>query len=216
MNDDSTNSYCVKCKKKTQSVDTIITKSINNRNMLKGVCFVCGKNKSSFIGSLNQPVVPTALTADASITTGQGFSLNNLINNLPIELHQYAAVGEDVPGGSFNNLQKYSFCGPGTKYEQRLREGYRGINALDNACMYHDKFYNEFTDTPSRNMSDRALAAKADSIAETSSDPIERKDANFISGIMKAKATLGFGLGKPRTKETKESKNLLRRPGMRN
>jgi len=33
---------------------------------------------------------------------------------------------------------------------------------------------------------------------------------------MKAKATLGFGLGKPRTKETKESKNLLRRPGMRN
>ena len=181
MNDDSyTATYCVKCKKKTQSVDTIITKSINNRNMLKGVCFVCGKNKSSFIGSLNQPVVPTALTADASITTGQGFSLNNLINNLPIELHQYAAVGEDVPGGSFNNLQKYSFCGPGTKYEQRLREGYRGINALDNACMYHDKFYNEFTDTPSRNMSDRALAAKADLIAETSSDPIERKDANLF------------------------------------
>jgi len=182
--------------------------------MLKGVCFVCGKNKSSFIGSLNQPVVPTALTDDASITTGQGFSLNNLINNLPIELHQYAAVGEDVPGGSFNNLQKYSFCGPGTKYEQRLREGYRGINALDNACMYHDKFYNEFTDTPSRNMSDRALAAKADSIAETSSDPIERKDANFISGIMKAKATLGFGLGMPRKKLT-DSKNLKRRRGMR-
>jgi hypothetical protein len=203
MNDDSTNSYCVKCKKKTQSVDIIITKSLNNRNVMKGICFVCGKNKSSFIGSLNRP----ALTADASITTGQGFSLNNLINNLPIELHQYAAVGEDVPGGSFNNLQKYSFCGPGTKYEQRLREGYRGINALDNACMYHDKFYNEFTDTPSRNMSDRALAAKADSIAENSSDPIERNDARFISGIMKTKATFGLGLRKPRKKPT-ESKNF--------
>jgi hypothetical protein len=203
MNDDSTNSYCVKCKKKTQSVDIIITKSLNNRNVMKGICFVCGKNKSSFIGSLNRP----ALTADASITTGQGFSLNNLINNLPIELHQYAAVGEDVPGGSFNNLQKYSFCGPGTKYEQRLREGYRGINALDNACMYHDKFYNEFTDTPSRNMSDRALAAKADSIAENSSDPIERNDARFISGIMKTKATFGLGLRKPRKKLT-ESKNF--------
>jgi hypothetical protein len=73
--------------------------------------------------------------------------------------------------------------------------------------MYHDKFYNEFTDTPSRNMSDRALAAKADSIAENSSNPIERKDAEFISGIMKAKATFGLGLGKPRTKETK-SKNF--------
>jgi hypothetical protein len=63
-------------------------------------------------------------------------------------------------------------------------------------------------------MSDRALAAKADSIAETSSDPIERKDANFISGIMKAKATLGFGLGMPRKKLT-DSKNLKRRRGMR-
>ena len=174
MNDDSyTVTYCVKCKKKTQSVDTIITTSLNNRNMLKGVCFVCGKIKSSFIGSLNSPASP-------AVVTGQGFSLNNLINNLPIELHQYAAVGEDVPGGSFNNLQKYSFCGPGTKYEQRLREGYRGINALDNACMYHDKFYNEFTDTPSRNMSDRALASKADYISENSSNPIERKDANLF------------------------------------
>ena len=207
MNDDSTNSYCVKCKKKTQSVDIIITKSANNRNVMKGVCFVCGKNKSSFIGSLNRPVTPAAVT-------GQGFSLNNLINNLPIELHQYAAVGEDVPGGSFNNLQKYSFCGPGTKYEQRLREGYRGINTLDNACMYHDKFYNEFSDTPSRNMSDRALASKADSIAENSSDPIERKDAKFISSIMNAKATLGLGLVKPR-KNTTDSKNLKRRRGMR-
>ena len=195
MNDDSTNSYCVKCKKKTQSVDIIFTKSVNNRNVMKGVCFVCGKNKSSFIGSS-----PAAVK-------GQGFSLNNLINNLPIELHQYAAVGETVPGGSFNNLQKYSFCGPGTKYEQRLREGYRGINTLDNACMYHDKFYNEFTDTPSRNMSDRALAAKADSIAENSSNPIERRDAKFISGIMKAKATFGLGLRKPRKKLT-ESKNF--------
>jgi hypothetical protein len=174
---------------------------------MKGICIVCGKNKSSFIGPLNNPVMLAAMT-------GQGFSLNNLINNLPIELHQYAAVGEDVPGGSFNNLQKYSFCGPGTKYEQRLREGYRGINTLDNACMYHDKFYNEFSDTPSRNMSDRALASKADSIAENSSDPIERKDAKFISSIMNAKATLGLGLVKPR-KNTTDSKNLKRRRGMR-
>jgi len=34
--------------------------------------------------------------------TGAGFNLNNLINNLPIELHQFAEKGEDVPGGSFN------------------------------------------------------------------------------------------------------------------
>jgi hypothetical protein len=181
--------------------------------MLKGVCFLCGKNKSSFIGSLTADASIVTGSVTPAAATGQGFSLNNLINNLPIELHQYAAVGEDVPGGSFNNLQKYSFCGPGTKYEQRLREGYRGINKLDKACMSHDNFYNEFSDTPSRNMSDRALASAADSIAENSSDPIERNDAKFISGIMRAKATLGFGLGKPHKKLT-DSKNLKWRPGM--
>jgi hypothetical protein len=63
-------------------------------------------------------------------------------------------------------------------------------------------------------MSDRALASKADSIAENSSDPIERKDAKFISSIMNAKATLGLGLVKPR-KNTTDSKNLKRRRGMR-
>jgi hypothetical protein len=122
--------------------------------------------------------------------------MNDLINSLPIELHQYAETGENVPGGSFNDLQKYSFCGPGTKYEQRVREGYRGINELDQACKLHDQFYNEITDTKIRNLSDIALAKKADEIAAINQDPVQRKDAKFISGIMKAKATLGLGLPK--------------------
>jgi len=91
--------------------------------MLKGVCTVCGKNKASFV----------------STKTGEGFSLNNLVNNLPIELHQFAEKGEDVPNGSFNGLQKYSFCGPGTRYEQRMKEGYKGINELDRTCRSHDQ-----------------------------------------------------------------------------
>ncbi|HLX54546.1 MAG TPA: hypothetical protein VKR58_11425, partial [Aquella sp.] len=82
--------------------------------MIKGICSECGKNKASFISQS---------TANKS---GGGFSLNNFVNNLPIELHQFTETGEDVPGGSFNNQQKYSYCGPGTKYEQRVREGYKG------------------------------------------------------------------------------------------
>jgi len=58
--------------------------------MIKGVCTICGKNKSSFISN----------------RTGTG--LNDIINNLPVELHLFAEKGEDVPGGSFNNQQKYS------------------------------------------------------------------------------------------------------------
>jgi hypothetical protein len=160
--------------------------------MLKGVCSVCGSRKSQFV---------------ACSATGKGFSLNSFVNNLPIELHQFAERGEDVPGGSFNNQQKYSYCGPGTKYEQRVREGYKGINELDRMCKLHDKFYNDNTDTKTRNISDIALAHRADEIARNLVyDDAQRKDANFISGIMKAKARFGLGITK------QSSKNLKRGP----
>ena len=145
---------------------------------------------------------------------GKGFDLNNLINNLPIEFHQYAEKGEYVPGGSFNDQQKYSFCGPGTRYEQRIREGYKGINELDNMCKLHDQFYNENKDTKNRNISDVALAHRADEIARDSNfDDVQRKDARFISGIMKTKAHLGFGV---KTSSNQKSKNSRRRPGIKN
>jgi len=174
--------YCLKCKKKTETLDINQVTTKNNRSMLKGVCSACGSKKSQFV---------------AHGTTGKGFSFNSLVNNLPIELHQFAERGEDVPGGSFNNQQKYSYCGPGTKYEQRVREGYKGINELDRMCKLHDKFYNENTDTKTRNISDIALAHRADEIARNPIyDDVQRKDANFVSGIMKAKARFGLGIPK--------------------
>ena len=129
-----------------------------------------------------------------------------MINNLPIEFHQYAEKGEYVPGGSFNDQQKYSYCGPGTRYEQRIREGYKGINELDKMCKLHDQFYNENKDIKDRNISDVALAHRADEIANDSNfDDVQRKDARLISGIMKAKAHLGFGV---KTNENKNTKKL--------
>jgi len=185
--------YCVKCKKKTETLNSTEITTKNNKHMLKGVCSICGNNKSSFISN----------------KSGKGFSLNSFVNNLPIELHQFAEKGEDIPGGSFNNQQKYSYCGPGTKYEQRVREGYKGINELDSICRLHDKFYNENTDTKTRNISDIALAHRADEIARnTMYDDVQRKDARFISGIMSTKAKFGLG--------TAASKNLKRRRGMKN
>src|SRR5271165_2956988 len=185
--------YCVKCKKKTETTSIARVMSKNNRPMLKGVCTVCGSKKASFVSN----------------KSGGGFSLNNLVNNLPVELHLFAEKGENVPGGSFNDQQKYSYCGPGTKYKQRVREGYKGINELDSMCKLHDRFYDENTDTKTRNLSDIALAHRADEIARNLMyDEVQRKDANFISGIMKTKAK--FGLGVP------ASKNLKRRRGMKN
>jgi transposase InsO family protein len=168
--------HCVKCRKKTETKNLIN----NSRNMIKGQCVECGKYKTSFVKKIAQ---------------GTGFSLNSFVNNLPIELHQFSEKGEYVPEGSFNDQQKYSFCGPGTRYEQRMREGYKGINELDSMCKLHDQFYNENTETKTRNISDIALAHRAAEIARNSMyDDVQRKDARFISDIMKTKAKYGLGL----------------------
>ena len=169
--------YCFKCKLKTETLDGIEKTSSNGRNMIKGTCSVCG-TRNLFL--YHRRI--------ANLLKEKGFSLNNLINNLPIEFHQYAEKGEYVPGGSFNDQQKYSFCGPGTRYDQRVREGYKGINELDKMCKLHDQFYNENKDTKDRNISDVALAHRADEIARDSNfDDVQRKDADSFLGIMKTK-----------------------------
>ena len=92
--------YCFKCKLKTGTLDSIKKTSSNGRNMITGICSVCGTKESVFLSS-----------KDRESVEGKGFSLNNLINNLPIEFHQYAEKGEYVPGGSFNDQKKYSSKG---------------------------------------------------------------------------------------------------------
>ena len=195
--------YCLKCKQKTETLASVELKSSNGRNMNNGTCSVCGTKKSVFVSSKDRKSV-------SKTVQGKGFSLNNLINNLPIEFHQYAEQGEYVPGGSFNDQQKYSFCGPGTRYEQRIREGYKGINELDKMCKLHDQFFNENKDTKDRNMSDVALAHRADEIAIHSNfDDVKRKDARFISGIMKTKAHLGFGVKTSNNPKSKTREGVL-------
>jgi len=148
--------------------------------MSTGTCVICGSKKCTFYKSDKK--------------SGDGF-LNNAIGNLPVELHLPATKGEDVSSGSFNNQQKYSYCGPGTRYTQRVKEGYKGINELDSMCKLHDQFYNENSDTPTRNISDIALAHRANEIANDDTfDAKQRRDARFVAMIMKNKARFGLGL----------------------
>ena len=191
--------YCLKCKTKTPTLEASLFANAN-KNMIKGLCSVCKKYKTSFISSAG---------AASAAATGTGLSLNSMVNQLPIELHLFAEKGENVPGGSFNDQQKYSFCGPGTKYEQRVREGYKGINELDSTCLLHDKFYNENTDTKTRNISDIALAHRADEIARNTDD-VQRRDATFISGIMKTKAKLGLGMPRPKAKPRQKPSHVTK------
>ena len=176
--------YCVNCKQKTEStnITEVITK--NNRNMLKSICSACGSKKSQFVKN--------------TIGKGIGDTIISTIEKFG-ELHLPASKGEYVPNGSFNNLQKYSYCGPGTKYEQRNREGYQGINELDRMCKLHDQFYNENHDTESRNISDTALAHRANEIAnDPRFDDEQRRFAKFVKIIMDNKVRFRLGLNNPK------------------
>ena len=178
-------SFCVKCKRNTDSINNLQSITKNNKPILKSNCVICGSKKSQFL------------------KVGKGL-FNKALSNLGVELHLPASEGEEVPNGSFNNLYKYSYCGPGTKYEQRDKEGYKGINELDKMCKLHDRFYTKNTDTSSRNISDEALAHRANEIANDSRfDDEQRRFAKYVSLIMKNKARFGLGIN---------SKNVKRGP----
>lgn len=124
--------------------------------------------------------------------------VNNMLKNLPIpEMHLSLpsnVPSEYVQNGSFNNTGKYSFCGPGTKTQQRLKEGYKGVNSLDAACKLHDIYYSKYSKTKDRNKADDILAHEASKIAldETAPDYV-RNDARKITSVMSAKSKFGMG-----------------------
>ena len=42
-------SYCLKCKKNTESIDPKVSKTSNNKTIILSKCVVCGSKKSKFI-----------------------------------------------------------------------------------------------------------------------------------------------------------------------
>lgn len=104
--------------------------------------------------------------------------LNNVINNLPFELH--------LPG--------YQFCGPGTKLRKRLLRGDRGINKLDEACMYHDIAYDN-KNLKVRHIADLELLNMAKKRLKSKDAGRGEKVASWIvKNAMKAKLRAGAGV----------------------
>lgn len=165
--------YCLKCKRHTNTIKkyTAITK--NGRKILKGICQICGKIKNRFLGS--------------SI-------VNKALNILPLpEMHLKSKISENVSNGSFNNTGKYSYCGPFTKLRKRVKQGYKGINSLDKACMKHDIAYSAHADTDTRNYFDDVLSAEASKIALDDNAPeYEKQDAKLVNAIMASKSRFGL------------------------
>jgi len=119
-----------------------------------------------------------------SIELVVGF-VNNLITNLPIELH--------LPG--------YQFCGLGTKLAERLKRGDKRINPLDAACREHDITYSQFKDLKNRHQADNILAKRAwERFKAKGSGLKERSAAWFVTNAMKTKVKFGLGMTKNKSR----------------
>lgn len=82
----------------------------------------------------------------------------------------------------------YSFCGENTRVTERLNLGYRGVNSLDQACLFHDLGYLQSSDKKVRKQLDWGLLQAATAIASNPSNPVyERSHAAVLANSLTAK-----------------------------
>lgn len=118
--------------------------------------------------------------------------VNDIINNLPFELH--------IPG--------YQYLGPGTQLHKRLQRGDPGINKLDQAARDHDIAYSKAKKLSVRHISDKILENRAwERVKSKDASLGEKTTAWFVTNIMKAKRKLGMGCAiKKKKKQKKKQK----------
>lgn len=171
--------YCLKCKNATGSKNESIYLTKNKRKCLKGICIICGSSKNKFVSK--------------NYSEG-GSIMNKVIEYIPeIHMKDSNGKGENVPNGKFNNSGKYSYCGPGTKFVERMKEGYKGINNLDKACLVHDYSYQNYPDH--KDTWDLWLTKKSSEIAnDPNIDEQTRNDAKLVTFLMSTKNYFGLGV----------------------
>ena len=159
--------YCVKCRKKTNTKDEKITKSLNNRPMKRGKCSVCGTTKTQFIAN------PKG-----------GSILNKMINSLPVEMH---LLGHNFTGpGTKLNKRLNKDLTP--------KAWSKPINKIDAAAYRHDLCYLKNNDTETRNkVCDAAMLEEMKNIYNPTLR--ERMERGLVSSLIGAKKRFGWGVG---------------------
>ena len=159
--------YCVKCKKKTNTTNEKLVTTSNNRQMKRGNCSVCGTTKTQFVKS----------------SKGGMYTLNKMINSLPVEMH----------------LLGHNFTGPGTKLNKRLnadltpKEWSKPINRIDKAAYHHDICYLKNNDTETRNrVCDKNMLEEMKNIYNPSLR--ERMERGLVSTLIGTKKRFGWGV----------------------
>jgi len=168
--------YCLRCKKKTETIDLhdVVTK--NGRSMLRGKCVVCGSIKTQFVKKTG-----------GDLTS----SITSKTRNIKLPWAKYL---------SEMHLPGMNFAGPGTRLDLRLDSSGRPksdslpIDRVDEAAYRHDMSYAAFPDTKTRNVADRVMVSELDEIPNSTLR--ERTERAIIKPILSTKAKFGLGTKK--------------------
>lgn len=179
------NIYCLKCKKKTPSLNLIQSFTKNNRAILKGTCEICGTKQNQFISK-------TKLGGDI---------VSSIISKIPAELHLRTLKGK-----------KYSFCGPNTNLTERLnvddtpKEWSKPINKIDEVCLKHDLAYRDSDlGKGTRHMADKKMLEELNNLKDLTIN--EKLAKVVIKPIIATKHKLGLGVKKNLHKKPKNFTN---------
>ena len=161
--------YYVKCCKFTGTSDLKQKTTKNNRQMLQGICVVCGTKKTKFISGK---------------ASGKGF-LNDTINSLPFEMH--------LPGDNFTGpgTKLNKRLNPDMTPKAWLKP----VNRVDKAAYRHDICYVNNKETKTRHEKcDTKMLQEIDGIFNPTLR--ERMERGVVSKIIGTKKRFGMGLKK--------------------
>ena len=170
-------SYCLKCRKNTESNNPNVARTKNGRLMLLSKCAVCNIKKSKFIkdqeakGLLSSIGIKTPPNNSSSFVRSSfilKYKMNKIINKFLLAGDKFMPeMHLTQPGFT------YSACGPFTKKKERIKKiketgdsKYIYQKELDKVCFQHDMAYGDFKDLNRRTASDKLLHDKAFIIAK--------------------------------------------------
>ena len=158
-------SYCLKCKRNTESINPKVSKTTNGKAIILSTCAICGSRKSKFIkqqeakGLLSNRIQYTGLYSIRRYFVLIKYKMNNVIN-------KFLLLGDKfMPEIHLTQPQfTYSACGPFTRHEERIQKFketsdtnyiYTYMNELDKACFTHDAAYSDSKDLTKRTIADK-------------------------------------------------------------
>ena len=137
--------YCVKCRKDTENIDTKMIRTKNNRLIMQSKCPVCGIKKSRFVkeqeakGLLSNLGIKTPLNSIVKY-----FVLNVKMNEIE---DKFLLEGDKFMPEMHLKQPGFTYraCGPFTKNKETIgnfmqtgNTNFIQKNELDKACFQHD------------------------------------------------------------------------------